>query len=84
MWRIKDVKLAVKNEREHAQVGIIPGRRVQVSGEMVHVIVPQEEAAPVAHPAGEPQVTLVREGEIVQAIEVTCSCGRKMRLRCVY
>jgi len=78
------VKLAAKNESERTQVGIIPGGRVQFTGEMVHVIIPQERVDGPAHSAGEPQVTLVREGDVIQAIEVTCTCGRKVRLRCVY
>jgi hypothetical protein len=32
----------------------------------------------------EPSVELVREDGVVRAIDVTCACGQKIRLRCVY
>ncbi len=82
------MKLLTKHGSDATQGGIIPGRHVHVTGEMVHVIVPQDTAEePLAEspaPADEPQVALVREGDVIQAIEVTCTCGHKIRLRCVY
>jgi hypothetical protein len=34
--------------------------------------------------SGEPRIELVREGEVIQAIEVICTCGQRIRLRCSY
>ncbi len=32
----------------------------------------------------EPHIELVREGDVVRAIDITCACGQHFRLRCVY
>ncbi len=74
-----------KGEAEHAHPGIIPGQLVHVTGEAVRVAIPTAAPAAAAPPAaGEPHIELIREGDVVQAIEVTCTCGRKIRLRCLY
>jgi hypothetical protein len=37
------------------------------------------------HECGEePRVDLVREGDIVRAIDITCPCGRRVRVLCEY
>ncbi len=49
-----------------------------------------EEPAIVGRPASVPKPThkhevkveLIREGDIVRVIELTCSCGEKHRIRC--
>jgi hypothetical protein len=56
---------------------VIPGLRVRVS----------KQAAPVGPSAGalaEPSVEVVREGDVVRAIDVACGCGQHIRLLCVY
>lgn len=42
--------------------------------------------APVAHGehAGQPQVSLVRDGERITGIRVQCACGEVIALQCVY
>lgn len=58
---------------------IIPGKFVNVTEDPVRV------AAPQKGPDGdEPQLEFIREGDVILAIEVTCGCGRKMRLLCQY
>lgn len=69
---------------EHTHPGIIPGQLVHVTGEAVRVAIPTGEASPPPPTSGDPHIELIREGDVVQAIEVTCTCGRKIRLRCVY
>jgi hypothetical protein len=59
--------------------GLIPGRLVRVSGEAARVGAPVPCDAP-----GEPRVELIREGETLRAIDVICTCGQRIRLRCVY
>ena len=66
-------------EGEYVNRGIVPGRKVVVSGESARVPVPRSDS-----PTCEPQIELVRDGEVIQAIDVTCTCGQKIRLRCVY
>jgi hypothetical protein len=45
-------------------------------------------AKPIAVPHGgshdSMQVQLIREGSVVRAIEITCSCGQQLRLDCQY
>jgi hypothetical protein len=57
---------------------VFPGHQVRLSGEATRV------GAPCTSPAGEPKVQLIREGDAVVAIDVTCPCGQRLRLRCVY
>ena len=37
-----------------------------------------------AHPAGEPRVTLERDGDRVTAIRIQCACGQVIDLACAY
>jgi hypothetical protein len=57
---------------------VVPARRVR-AGEVVAPVGP-----PRAGRTGEPHVELVREGDVVRAIDVTCTCGQRLRLRCLY
>lgn len=45
-------------------------------------------ARPIAVPSTneheEMQVQVIREGSVVKAIEITCSCGQQLRLDCQY
>ena len=67
-----------KLSSEAAHVAIVPGHCVRESGEPARVTVPR--------PAGsfEPLVELVRDGDVIRTIDVTCSCGKRMRLKCIY
>ncbi len=57
---------------------VLPAQRVRVLDEAAQVVVPGQAVRP------EPQVHLIRDGNTVQAIEVVCSCGQRIRLKCVY
>jgi hypothetical protein len=64
--------------------GVVPGRKVLiVDGPAAVVIAPPRLHAAHA-PVVAPRIELVREGDVIRAIEVTCSCGEKIRLHCVY
>jgi hypothetical protein len=56
---------------------VVPAARVRVTAEAVRVGAPRTAAA-------EPQVQVVREGDLVRAIEVTCPCGACVRIVCEY
>ena len=62
---------------EAAASSVIPGRAVRMTADTVRV-----GASPGG--ANQPHVELIREGSLVTAIDVTCPCGRKVRLYCVY
>ena len=57
---------------------VVPGHRVRVTGEIARV------GAHGQHPAHEPRIEIIREGDEVRAIDVTCPCGQRVRLQCVY
>ncbi|HYV39002.1 MAG TPA: hypothetical protein VE988_25175 [Gemmataceae bacterium] len=58
---------------------VIPGRLIRVSDEAARVSAPGSSP-----PAGQPRVEMVREGDVLRAIDVVCGCGKRIRLRCVY
>ncbi len=49
-------------------------------------IIPEAVPIPVAGAAApaSPQVRIVQDGDVIQAIDVVCSCGQQIRLRCLY
>lgn len=57
---------------------VLPGHRVVQTTEMARV------GSSHAHGAGQATVELIRDGDVVKAIDVTCSCGEKMRVWCSY
>ncbi len=60
--------------------GLIPGRRVRVAGE-TRVPGPHDHGGPAGE---EPCVEVIRDGDVIQAIDVTCTCGKRIRIRCDY
>jgi hypothetical protein len=65
-------------EKAAEQQGVVPSQRVRLLDEAAWVGAPGQPAAT------EPQVQLLREGSTVKAIDVVCTCGQHIRLRCVY
>ncbi len=62
----------------HHSRSVVPRELVCVSKEAERVGAPSDEHEP------EPIVELVKEGDTVLAIDVTCVCGHHIRLRCEY
>jgi hypothetical protein len=62
--------------------GILSGRRVRLATQPVAI----------GHAATEPElktpaganIRLIRDGDVIRAIEVTCTCGERILLDCVY
>ncbi len=65
-------------ETDPVSHALVPGRCVRLSDETAHVAIPGHQAA------SQPRVDLIRDGDEIQAIVVTCTCGERIRLRCVY
>jgi hypothetical protein len=64
-------------DREGTSHSVISAPHVRMSGETARVGLPE--------PEGEgPHVHLIREGEVVTAVEVVCRCGERIRLRLTY
>lgn len=59
---------------------VIPARAVRAAREEASSGERQQAAAA---PAG-PKVELVREGGVIRAIDVTCTCGERLRIVCEY
>ena len=57
---------------------VVPGRRVVRTDEVTCVGIPH------SHDRQQPVIELIRDGEVVTAIDVTCSCGETIRLWCSY
>lgn len=57
---------------------VFPGHRVIQTTEVARI------GGAHSHSTGQPSVELVREGDVVKAIDITCSCGEKMRIWCSY
>jgi hypothetical protein len=65
---------------EHDDVGrtVVPSDMVRVTGEIARIAGPHHAST------HDPSIELIRRGDEIQAIEVQCSCGKRIRLRCVY
>ena len=61
---------------------VVSGRKVLVQEGAAAVMIVPPRPQPAA--ACAPQIEVVRDGEVIQAIDVTCTCGQKIRLRCAY
>lgn len=57
---------------------VVPGQRVRLSNETAMVGIPHPDCA------SDPVVELIRDGELIRAIDVICTCGRRIRLTCEY
>ena len=73
------MKSAAHAEDDEVGRGVIPGRLVRVSGEPARVGAPTAGAL-----AGQPQIEMIKDGDVLRAIDVICTCGKRIRLRCVY
>ena len=68
----------LEHETARAMQAIVPGQCVRLTGETARVTIPGQ-----ANSAG-PTIELIRDGDVVRAIDVTCACGKRIRLKCVY
>jgi hypothetical protein len=57
---------------------VLPAQRVRLADDAAQVLVPGQGACPA------PQVHLIRDGNTIQAVEIACTCGQRIRLTCVY
>ena len=58
---------------------VVPHHHVRVASEAARVAIPGQAGL-----VAEPHVTLIRDGDVVKAVEIVCSCGQRLRLNCVY
>jgi hypothetical protein len=65
-------------EPEQRNGRVISGATVQMSGEAARIGMPRTDVP------CEPTVEVVQDAGIIRAIDITCTCGRKTRVHCVY
>lgn len=58
---------------------VVPAGRVKVTADAVPIGAPR-----MGETRGEPKVQLIREDGVIRAIDVLCSCGQCIRIRCEY
>ncbi len=63
-----------------AHRGVIPASRVTRAGQPLCIGAAETGDKPEAGPL----VELVRANGVIQAIDITCCCGERIRLRCTY
>lgn len=63
-------------ERDTTIRSLIPGKQVRLTGEATRVIPPRQPGE------CDPRVDLVREGGQIRAIDIRCSCGKRIYLVC--
>ena len=67
---------------------VVRGSSVRVSGDPARVGVPSPAAfipqAGGAEKTTEPRIEIIKDGEVIQAIDIVCSCGQHIRLNCHY
>lgn len=44
----------------------------------------ETDRVPIGVPRPGPKVEVIRDGDAIRAIEVTCSCGERIRIECDY
>ena len=83
----RTMERSARGEGELVQGGIVAGRCVRHGPEAARVVVGRQTpgAPPAQTPAGpQPEVKIIRSGDVIQAIEVICTCGQRIRVRYVY
>lgn len=66
-----------KPQREQTH-SVLPGHRVLQTAEVARI------GSSHSHVPSQASVELIREGDVVKAIDVTCTCGETMRIWCSY
>ena len=57
---------------------VLPGGQIRIDETQSCVLVPANGCS------SDPIIDLVRTGDRIEAIEITCACGKRIRLNCQY
>jgi hypothetical protein len=63
---------------------VISANRVRVGKDSAVIGLPRLHEKPKTDKPAEPVVKLNREGDVIRSIEVTCTCGERIVINCVY
>jgi len=73
------------NELTESTDGATAGRRAVVAARRVHFARRPVRVGPAATPGhGPKRVSLIRDRDVITAVEVICSCGERIVLECDY
>jgi hypothetical protein len=75
---------ASKPHGEYHGGTVVRGASVRVSGDPARVGVPGHPHPPGASEGGEPRIEIIRNGDVIEAIDIVCGCGQHIRLHCLY
>lgn len=82
LWRPREeaptMEKVQRLEAEVVHSGVVASRCVRVGNDAARVTVGRQTAA------AQPQVEVIRDGDVIQAIDVICACGQRIRVRCQY
>jgi hypothetical protein len=63
---------------------VISANRVRVGTDSAVIGLPRLHEKPKTDKPTEPVVKLNRDGDVIRSIEVTCTCGERIVINCVY
>jgi hypothetical protein len=63
---------------------VISASRVRVGKDSAVIGLPRLSENPKPEKSTEPIVKLNRDGDVIRSIEVTCTCGERIVINCVY
>jgi hypothetical protein len=63
---------------------VISASRVRVGKDSAVIGLPRLPEKPKVEKPAEPVVKLNRDGDVIRSIEVTCTCGERIVINCVY
>lgn len=69
--------MAIPEGRDPA-IPVVSGQRVREAGGRITVPIQGHKGC------DQPVVEVIRQGEVVHAIDITCPCGRRLRVLCDY
>jgi len=67
-----------ENETQGSLSSILPAEKLNIHSDASRVAIPASSTS-----AG-PTIDVVRDGDVIQAINITCRCGERIRLTCTY
>ena len=73
------MQIPQSHDAHEATRAVLPGECVELDDGTARVMIPAKNNG-----HQEPDVRLIKDGDIIRAIEVTCGCGKQIRLVCEY
>jgi hypothetical protein len=72
---------SIRQDRPSLSGNVIPAAHVQVVHAHANTV---GEVSCALGTTAAPRITLIKDGDVVRAIEIVCTCGEVIRLDCAY